>query len=265
MRSALLALVSVGWLGCSGGAAPDAGEGGGLAATGGGTASAGGGSSASGGGTSAAGGSAATGGGSSAGGGGSQATGGGTNANGGGTPATGGGSSSPDGGTKSSKRGVAYDIASANDLAVLSPGVGWWYDWGTTPSTPPASGVDFYPMLWNGSFNSAAVGAYLRAHPELHFILVMNEPNLTSQSNLTPQAAAALWPQYEALAADAGVGIVGPQITWGTMPNYTDPVVWLDAFYDAYHSANGNRDPQIACTSRSPLVSTTASTPSSIA
>ena len=34
-------------------------------------------------------------------------------------------------------------------------------------------------------------------------------------------------------------------MTWGTMSGYADPVVWLDAFYAAYHAANGNRDPQI--------------------
>jgi hypothetical protein len=35
-------------------------------------------------------------------------------------------------------------------------------------------------------------------------------PNLTDQSNLTPQQAAQLWPQYETVAAHRGVKIVGP-------------------------------------------------------
>jgi hypothetical protein len=76
-------------------------------------------------------------------------------------------------------------------------------------------------------------------------MLVMNEPNLTSQANLTPQQAAQIWPGYEAISAQTGVKIVGPAITWGNMAGYADPVSWLDAFYAAYRAANNGRDPQI--------------------
>ena len=38
----------------------------------------------------------------------------------------------------------------------------------------------------------------------------------------------------ECLDYGAGAKIVGPAITWGTMPNFSDPVVWLDAFIAAY-------------------------------
>jgi len=106
-------------------------------------------------------------------------------------------------------------------------------------------GMDFMPMLWNGSFNDAEIEAYLQAHTDIKYLLLLNEPNLTDQSNLTPAQAAALWPRYEAIAAHTGVKLVGPAITWGTMANYSDPVLWLDAFYAAYKSANANRDPQI--------------------
>ncbi len=34
-------------------------------------------------------------------------------------------------------------------------------------------------------------------------------------------------------------------MNWGTMANYSDPVKWLDAFYSAYKTANGGRDPKI--------------------
>src|SRR5579871_2775452 len=158
----------------------------------------------------------------------------------------------PDSGaSKSLKRGVAYDFASAGDLAAVSPGVSWWYNWGAAPNPGvPADylaqfGMDYYPMLWNFSFDAASVEAFLHAHPEVEYLLVLNEPNLTGQSNVTPQAAAAQWGQYEAVAAATGVKIVGPAITWGTMPNYQDPVAWLDAFYAAYRTANNGRDPQI--------------------
>jgi hypothetical protein len=152
--------------------------------------------------------------------------------------------------TKSAKRGIAYDLADPADFAALSPGVSWWYNWSPQPNTSvPANyesqyAMDFYPMLWNGNFNSANVVAFLKANPSIQYILVLNEPNLTDQANLTPQQAAQLWPQYEAVAAQTGVKIVGPAITWGTMANYQDPVAWLDAFYAAFQAANA-RDPQI--------------------
>jgi hypothetical protein len=153
--------------------------------------------------------------------------------------------------TKSAKRGVAYDLASPADLAALSPGVSWWYNWSPNPNpSVPADysarySMDFYPMLWNGNFNSANIVAFLKANPNIKYLLVLNEPNLVSQANVTPQQAAQLWPQYEAVAAQTGVQIVGPAITWGTMPNYQDPIQWLDAFSAAYRAANNNRDPQI--------------------
>jgi hypothetical protein len=152
---------------------------------------------------------------------------------------------------KSPKRGIAYDLASEADLQALSPGVSWWYNWAPAPNPAIPAGyltkynMDYYPMLWNGNFNAAQVIAFLQANPSMQYLLVMNEPNLTGQSNLTPQQAAALWPQYEAVAAQARVKIVGPQITWGDMPGYGDPVVWLDAFYAAYEAANGGRQPTI--------------------
>ena len=49
-------------------------------------------------------------------------------------------------------------------------------------------------------------------------MLVVNEPNLTSQSNLTPQQAATLWPSFEATAAHTDVkkaiGGRSPQIDY---------------------------------------------------
>ena len=161
-------------------------------------------------------------------------------------PSSGGGP----GRSKSAKRGIAYDLATEQDMAALAPGVSWWYDWGLRPNSgAPADhatrfGMDFIPMLW-GDFDAVQVLAFLQAHPDIRYLLLLNEPNLTDQANLTPTQAAQLWPRYEAIAAQTGVQLVGPAITWGTMPGFADPVVWLDAFYAAYRAANGNRDPRI--------------------
>ena len=153
---------------------------------------------------------------------------------------------------KSAKRGVAYDLASQADMAALAPGVSWWYAWGTTPNLgAPADAqsryeMDFVPMVWGADFDDAQLVAWLKAHPQVEQLLVLNEPNIVDgQANLTPQQAAALWPRYEAITQQAGVQLVGPAVTWGTMPGFNDPVLWLDAFHAAYRAANGGRDPWI--------------------
>ncbi|MFZ5548654.1 MAG: glycosyl hydrolase [Pseudomonadota bacterium] len=151
---------------------------------------------------------------------------------------------------KSAKRGIAYDLANPADLAALSPGVSWWYDWDLRPNAAlPANyrkqyDADHFPMLWNDVYNADEVVAYLLAHPKIRYLLVLNEPNLVDQANKTPAQAAAFWPGYESIAQRAGLKIVGPQITWGTMAGFSDPVVWMDAFY-AEHQARHGRLPRI--------------------
>src|SRR5260370_30435853 len=83
---------------------------------------------------------------------------------------------------KSAKRGVAYDLASPADLAVLSPGVSWWYNWSPNPNPGvPADyakrySMDFYPILWNVNYTPSSIVAYLKSNPNIKYILVMNEP-----------------------------------------------------------------------------------------
>ena len=73
----------------------------------------------------------------------------------------------------------------------------------------------------------------------------MNEPNLTSQSNLTPQQAAAIWPGYRGDRRPTGVKIVGPADHLGHDGGYTDPVVWMDAFYRGVPGRERRTQPQI--------------------
>jgi hypothetical protein len=158
---------------------------------------------------------------------------------------------------KSLKRGIAYDLVDPADLDTLKGGVSWWYNWYFKTS----AGTDYYtkyqmefiPMLWGGNTSDAdiiQVKNFILSHSEIKYLLVMNEPNLTDQANRTPAQAAADWIKYETVinelsAQQRTVYLVGPAMTWGTMTNYWDPLVWLDAFIEAYRTANGGRDPQI--------------------
>ena len=155
--------------------------------------------------------------------------------------------------TKSAKRGIAFDLADPADLQALAPGVSWWYDWGLRPAaTVPKDfrvrhGMDFHPMLWNDAFNDTEAEALLLANPHLKYLMVLNEPNCLDQSNLLPSLAAQAWPRYERLAQRTSVQLVGPAMTWGTMPGFEDPVAWLDAFHASYRAHNAGRSPRIDC------------------
>ena len=157
---------------------------------------------------------------------------------------------------KSFKRGLAYDLQLAEDLDTLKHGVSWWYNWYFDTDAPAAYHVDydmeFIPMLWgrNADSDFDAVKIFLLDHPEIDYLLVLNEPNLSDQANMSPAQAATEWVRYESLISDLekfnrDVKLVGPAMNWGTMNNYWNPVVWLDAFYAEYRSRNGGQDPRI--------------------
>ena len=95
--------------------------------------------------------------------------------------------------------------------------------------------MEFIPMLWgrNAPEDFTWVKSFILSHPEIKYLLVMNEPDLTDQANRSPAVAASVV-AYENVveeieATGRELALVGPAITWGTMTNYWDPVVWLDA------------------------------------
>ncbi|HRI46004.1 MAG TPA: glycosyl hydrolase [Ignavibacteriaceae bacterium] len=158
--------------------------------------------------------------------------------------------------TKSPKRGLAYNLTNSADFDTLKNGVSWWYNWYMSTSTPAnyysEYKMEFVPMLWGGGTNAndiAHVKYFILSRPEIKYLLAMNEPNLTDQANRTPQQAAADWLRYEQVVNELAaqgrtIYLVGPQMNWGTLPGYSDPVVWLDSFFVAFNNNNG-RDPRI--------------------
>ena len=78
-------------------------------------------------------------------------------------------------------------------------------------------------------------------------VLVMNEPNLINQANMTPTAF--LLGEYEAFQAEmleqhgCSIRLVGPAMTWGTR-QLLGPRRMADAFYDAFNESEG-KDPHI--------------------
>lgn len=157
---------------------------------------------------------------------------------------------------KSVKRGLAYNVQDVADLEAVRSGVSWWYNWSHATSLPKSAGdvhqIAYLPMLWGNdpAAEFEQTKAYLLANTDVEYLLVLNEPNLTDQANMTPQQAAEEWVKYEQLVAEVESGgrslkLVGPQMTWGTLTGFTDPVFWLDQFYAWYRAYNDGQEPRI--------------------
>jgi hypothetical protein len=157
---------------------------------------------------------------------------------GGGPDATGEGGGGNEGGSSGAgacKRGMGTNTAPSPGLR---PGVGWWYDWSNAvPSGAAAApGAVFVPMIWGSKTLAGPIPAGSTA------VLGFNEPDFKAQSNLTPQQAAADWPQVEALAKAQGIPLVSPAVNFcGSTanpsgcgdPSITDPYTWLSDFFAA--------------------------------
>ncbi|MGB5928346.1 MAG: glycosyl hydrolase [Cyclobacteriaceae bacterium] len=148
------------------------------------------------------------------------------------------------GNIKSQKRGLGYGSHSEADMAAISQGISWWYNWFHQPDAQVQDmyqnyDVEFVPMAWNGGFNEQAMRDWLLAHPEAEYVLGWNEPNFLEQANMTPSQAAAEWPRLEAIADEFNLKIVSPAMNFcgncvtenGT--TYTDPIEYLDDFFAA--------------------------------
>lgn len=139
--------------------------------------------------------------------------------------------------SKSVKRGVSYSFQGYPDeeMALMAKGVSWFYNWGANLTANINHSAQFYdyayfPMAWN-NVNIDALRDYKSKHPECNYLLAYNEPNLTDQANMTPRQAAEKWPALLSIAKELGLKIVSPAMNYGTLPGYSDPIVWLDEFF----------------------------------
>ncbi len=146
--------------------------------------------------------------------------------------------------TKSKKRGISFGYHTEADMATISKGISWWYNWYYQPESAVSQvfknyEIEFVPMAWGKSINEAGLRAFYASHPEAKFLLGFNEPNFLSQANMKPSEAAALWPKLEKIAKDYGLKIVGPAVNYSGDPvqengvTYSNPTAYLDAFFTA--------------------------------
>ena len=135
---------------------------------------------------------------------------------------------------RSAKRGMCWDektqALTNTTVAKMAPGVSWLYNWGVAPTGSPTNlgpseSMDFAPMCWNSAYNESKLRSWLNAHPGAKYLLAFNEPNFSSQANMTPQAAANAWSKVEQIAADYGLEIVAPALNF-TAENGTSKPEW---------------------------------------
>ena len=133
-----------------------------------------------------------------------------------GTGAAGAGGATSTGATtgQSPYKGVANSPAA--QLAAL--GATWCYNWGTSPQASDCNNPLFVPMVWGGGNVAGAIKAIGDAGYKT--VLGFNEPNKTDQSNMTVDAAIALWPT---LTSNPNIRVSSPAVS-------DDGRAWLESF-----------------------------------
>lgn len=124
--------------------------------------------------------------------------------------------SAPVGGGYSGKRGLAYNDASLCDAFIGTDAAAWAYNWGSSSSGLDSS-IPYIPMLWGPAAefsDSWAANAKAAIAAGAEYLFSFNEPDMSTQANLSPEAAAAAWKQYmEPFAGQAK--LVAPSVTNG--------------------------------------------------
>ncbi|KAI7081625.1 glycoside hydrolase family 128 protein [Hortaea werneckii] len=139
-----------------------------------------------------------------------------------------GGSSS---GSFSGKRGLAYNDASLTSCFGGASKVGWAYNWGSS-SDGLDMDVSYVPLLWGTSedFTGAwSDNAQSAIDSGSQYLFSFNEPDMSSQANLSPEDAAEAYKKY--MSPFAGKAkMCAPSVTNG---GGSMGLTWLSNFLDA--------------------------------
>ncbi|EED22094.1 conserved hypothetical protein [Talaromyces stipitatus ATCC 10500] len=109
-----------------------------------------------------------------------------------------------------SKIGAAYNDVS---LVSLISGASWAYNWNDDSGGSVPTGVDYCPMLWGSKMYDSWTSSVNKALSSgSTCVLGFNEPDMTSQSNMSPQQAAADYQTYITPLAGKAT-LVSPAVT----------------------------------------------------
>jgi len=119
-----------------------------------------------------------------------------------------------------SKKGVGAWGFNGASQALAESGVSWYYTWSASPGVSGPPGVQFVPMIWGAADVTASTLGQVKQEGD--DLLGFNEPDMSSQSNLTAAQALSLWPQLMATGMQLGSPAVADD---GATPGG-----WLDQF-----------------------------------
>ena len=102
----------------------------------------------------------------------------------------------------SPKKGVGMWSFPGDDQALEAVQASWFYTWSPYAGFVPPAGVSFVPLIWGAA--DVTTADLDQAQTQGSILLGFNEPDLESQSNLSPAQALALWPQLVATGMRLG-------------------------------------------------------------
>ena len=122
----------------------------------------------------------------------------------------------------SDRKGVGAWTFNGDDQALSESGASWYYTWSTSDEGISASHVGFVPMIWGSSSVTSSALAAAKSSTSCSCVLGFNEPDMGSQSNMTPSQALNLWPQL----MNTGLELGSPAVATGA----ATAGGWLDQF-----------------------------------
>ncbi|KAF5365265.1 hypothetical protein D9758_005372 [Tetrapyrgos nigripes] len=116
---------------------------------------------------------------------------------------------------RNAKRGIASAPSDyqALDLMKLesTSQASWVYNWNDYPPQSVPRGLEYVPMQW-GEENIGNLKSRIQ-HTGAKVLLAFNEPDIPSQSNLSPETAAQLWKRYiQPLKWQYGIRLGSPAV-----------------------------------------------------
>lgn len=133
--------------------------------------------------------------------------------------------------TPTSKKGVGAWGTSLAPNTIDQLNISWYYDWQPTNNIIGYTGpAVFVPEFWNGSSIAKVSGSS-------PWVFTFNEPDITTQSNMTVAQAIADWPM---VVADADGKLVGAPDISGNLVSGGGP--WLSSFMNSANAAGDEVD-----------------------
>lgn len=118
-------------------------------------------------------------------------------------------------GETASKRGAAYNDIATVPLLHSSGGISWAYNWAIAEQNGLPSGIEYVPMLWGADFDHWPELTENGLGKGSSYLLGFNEPDMSSQSNMSPSVAATYYRTHITPFQDRAK-LVSPAVTSST-------------------------------------------------